>query len=153
MNPEQDLEKLIDRELRSLPAPAAPETLAPRVMAAIAARAALPWHRQTWFEWPRGWQIASAALTVAFLATLMTLAPWRALAEAEAVVRLAGQTRALVDGVGEIAGRILRIALPLWSVLAQQVLIYALAAVGVLMAAVAALGGAARQLVLKEIRS
>lgn len=153
MNPEQDLEKLMERELRSLPAPSAPETLAPRVMAAIAARAALPWHRRTWFEWPRGWQIASAVLTVAFLATLMTLAPWRALPDAEPVTRLVGQVRLFVDGVGETGGRVLRIAVPLWSALAQQYLIYALVGVGALTAAVVALGSAARQLVLKEIRS
>jgi hypothetical protein len=153
MNPEQDLEKLMDRELRSLPPPRAPETLAPRVMAAIAARAAPPWHRRTWFEWSRGWQVASAALTVAFLATLMTLAPWRALPDAEPVARLVGQARLFVDGVGETAERVLRIAVPLWSALARQFLVYALLGVGVLVAAVAALGGAARQLVLKEIRS
>jgi len=152
MNPEQDLEKLMECELRSLPSPRAPETLASRVMAAITAQAALPWHRRTWFEWPRGWQVASAALTVAFLAALMVLAPWRALAGADAVVQLVGQIKMLTASVGETAERILRIALPLWSAVAQQYLVCALAALGALAAAVAALGGAARQLVLKEIR-
>ncbi|MCX6909481.1 MAG: hypothetical protein NTY01_15765 [Verrucomicrobia bacterium] len=151
MNPEQDLEKLMERELRSLPPPRAPETLAPRVMAAITARATLPWHQRTWFEWPLGWQVASAALTVAFLAMLMMLAPWRALAGAKAVVQLVGQIKMLTASIGEIAERVLRIALPLWNALAQEYLIFALAVVTALAAAVAALGGAARQLVLKEI--
>jgi hypothetical protein len=153
MNPEQDLEKLMDRELRSLPVPRAPGTLAPRVMAAITARAALPWHRRTWFEWPRGWQVASAALTVAFLTALMTLAPWRALPDAEPVSRIVGQARVFVDNVGETGECILRIAVPLWSALAQQFLIHTLVGMGALVAAVVILGGAARQLVLKEIRS
>lgn len=153
MNWEQDLEKLMERELRSLPTPRALETLAPRVMAAIAAEVALPWHRRTWFEWPRGWQVASAALAVAFLAVLMTLAPWRVLAGADAVVALMDQVQTLMASIGEIAGRILRVALPLWNALAREYLVYALAIVAALVAAVAALGGAARQLVLREIRS
>lgn len=152
MNPEQDLEKLMERELQSLPSPRAPETFAPRVMAAITAQASLPWHQRTWFEWPRGWQAASAALTVAFLATLMAFAPWRALAGADVVVQLVGQVRLFVDGIGETAERVLRIALPLWSALAQQYLVFALVIVGSLAAVVAALGSAARRLVLKEIR-
>ncbi len=153
MNPELDLEKQMDRELRSLPAPRAPETLAPRVMAAIAAQTALPWHRRPWFEWPRGWQVASAALTVVFFAVLMVLAPWRTLAGEEVVARCAGQIEMWMAFITDNADRMLHIALPLWSTLAQQYLIYALAAAGTLMATVIALGSAARQLVLKEIQS
>jgi hypothetical protein len=153
MNPELDLEKQMDRELRSLPAPRAPETLAPRVMAAIAAQAALPWHRRPWFEWPRGWQVASAALTVAFFAVLMARAPWRALAGAGFVAQFADRVEMWTASMDDTADRMLRIALPLWSTLAQQYLIYALAAAGTLMATVIALGSAARQLVLKEIQS
>jgi hypothetical protein len=153
MKPEQDLEKMMEQELRSLPTPRAPETLAPRVMAAIATRAALPWHQRTWFEWPRGWQAASAALTVAFLAALMALAPWRALAGADAVAGFVAQIKVLTASAGETAGRVLRVALPLWNALAQEYLAYAFAFVAALVAAVAALGGAARQLVLREIQS
>jgi len=153
MNPEQDLEKLMECELRSLPTPRAPETLAPRVMGTIAARAALPWYRRTWFEWPLGWRVAAAALTVTFLVALMALAPWRALAGADAVAELVEQIKTSMAPAIEIAGRVLRVALPLWNALAQEYLVYAFAFVAALVAAVATLGGAARYLVLREIRS
>jgi hypothetical protein len=153
MKPEQDLEKRMEQELRSLPMPRAPETLAPRVMAAIAAQAALPWYQQTWFEWPRGWQVASATLTVAFLAALMMLAPWRVVAGADASAGFADQVQTVMASISETVGRFLRIALPLWNALAQEYLVCALAVVAALVAALAALGGAARQLVLREIRS
>lgn len=153
MNQEQDLEKMMERELRSLPAPRAPETLAPRVMAAIVARAPLPWHRRTWFEWPLGGRIASAALTVAFVAAMMTLAPCRALAGVDVVVGFMDRVQTLMAPISETAGRCFRVALPLWNALAREYLVYALAFVAALVAVVAALGGAARELVLREIRS
>ena len=54
MNPnhETELEALVDRELKSLPPLAAPPSLAPRILAALAARAAVPWYRRAWQEWP-----------------------------------------------------------------------------------------------------
>ncbi len=153
MNPDFDLEKQVDGALRSLPTPRAPRTLAPRVMAALAVRSALPWYRRTWFEWPRGWQAVSATLTVAFLATLAVVAPWRALAGAEWVLGITDGVQTLADSIAGTANRYLSIALPLWRALAQSYLLYALAVAGMLMTTVIALGGAARQLVLKEIQS
>jgi hypothetical protein len=70
MNSEPRLESLIDRELKSLPPLAAPDTLAPRVMAALAARAALPWYRRAWQTWPRAGQILSLAALAAVFAGL-----------------------------------------------------------------------------------
>ena len=54
------------RALRALPAPTAPPTLAPRVMAAVQARLAQPPAR-TWFEWPLRWRVSSVAAAVAML--------------------------------------------------------------------------------------
>ena len=61
-----DLERLIDRELRSLPAPRAPRTLLPRVMAAANEAANRPWYSRTWLQWPVGWQLASALVLFHF---------------------------------------------------------------------------------------
>jgi len=55
------------RALRAMPAPRAPRTLAPRVMAAVHARLAHPPAR-TWFEWPRVWKVASLSAAVGLLA-------------------------------------------------------------------------------------
>lgn len=54
MKPEPDprLEVLLGAELRQLPPVAAPASLLPRVMSAIAARARLPWWQRAWWDWP-----------------------------------------------------------------------------------------------------
>ena len=66
MNPDRSLESSIDHALKSLPPLAAPDSLLPRVLAALEARAARPWYRRAWQTWPRGGQVLSlAALTAA----------------------------------------------------------------------------------------
>jgi hypothetical protein len=48
----EELEKLIHRTLRSLPERTAPRSLEGRVLAAIDARASLPWWRRSYAQWP-----------------------------------------------------------------------------------------------------
>lgn len=60
--PFADLERRVDRELQRLPAPRAPHTLLPRVLAAVEAWVDRPWYTRAWFTWPLGWQVASVAL-------------------------------------------------------------------------------------------
>ena len=74
MNPD-DLERLTHRELHRLPAPRAPRTLLPRVMAAVEAWANRPWYTRAWFTWPLGWQVASAAALVLLVTGGVMLAP------------------------------------------------------------------------------
>jgi hypothetical protein len=61
-----DLERLVDRALADLPTPAAPPTLLPRVMHAIAAepQVSVRGRARSWFDWSRPAQAASAALVV-----------------------------------------------------------------------------------------
>jgi len=66
-----DLERAIDDALNALPAPRAPETLLPRVMAAVAARAVAPAYTRPWTMWPRIWQVASAAALAIVVAGLV----------------------------------------------------------------------------------
>ena len=49
---ENRLEMQIDRMLKRLPDWAAPQTLLPRLMAEVARRSTLPWHRRSWQTWP-----------------------------------------------------------------------------------------------------
>jgi hypothetical protein len=49
----QKLAELIHGELRQLPPVKAPATLAPRVLAAIEARANQPWWKKSWSDWPK----------------------------------------------------------------------------------------------------
>jgi hypothetical protein len=70
-----DLEQRVDRELRRLPAPRAPHTLLPRVLAAVEAWVNRPWYTRAWFTWPLGWQVASVALVAAAFIGLWLLPP------------------------------------------------------------------------------
>src|ERR1051326_3013940 len=67
MNPQYDknLETRIDRVLKGLPELAAPSSLAPRVVAALAARRALPWYRQPWPRWPVALRVATLVFLLA----------------------------------------------------------------------------------------
>ena len=70
-----ELERLIDGELRRLPAPRAPRTLLPRIMAAAEALQHRPWYSRAWLTWPLGWQVASAAVLVGMVAVGALLLP------------------------------------------------------------------------------
>ena len=70
-----DLEQKVDRELRRLPAPRAPHTLLPRVLAAVEAWVNRPWYTRAWFTWPLGWQVASVALLVPAVVGVWMLPP------------------------------------------------------------------------------
>ncbi|ACB74002.1 hypothetical protein [Opitutus terrae] len=65
----EELENLIHQTLRALPERRAPRSLEGRVLAAIAARQALPWWKQSFRAWPiavRGaFVVASCALVAA----------------------------------------------------------------------------------------
>lgn len=50
--PDAGLERLVDDALRALPPLQAPASLAPLVLAALRARAALPWWQRAWWDWP-----------------------------------------------------------------------------------------------------
>ena len=67
MQPEFDpkLEAIIDQELRKLPDVAAPQTLAPRVMARIRAREKKPWWQRSLWNWPLAAQAAFLVIALA----------------------------------------------------------------------------------------
>ena len=57
-----DLEHLIDRELKQLPVLRAPETLLPRVLAAAAGRRPARSWAAPWLDLPRRWRLATVAV-------------------------------------------------------------------------------------------
>ena len=70
-----ELGQRVHHELRRLPAPLAPDTLLPRVLAAVDAWARRPWYTRAWFTWPLGWQIASIVMLGLFAVGLWMLPP------------------------------------------------------------------------------
>jgi len=69
MKPEFDpqLESLLDAELKLLPPVAAPASLLPNVLSAIAARARLPWWQRAWWDWPLTAKAAFLLLALAIV--------------------------------------------------------------------------------------
>jgi hypothetical protein len=70
-----DQDHPVTERLRSLQPPRAPETLLPRVMAAVRAWAGKPWYERAWFTWPVQGQIAAVAVLVLIVAGLVTVWP------------------------------------------------------------------------------
>ena len=90
-----DLERLLDRELKYLPRPAAPRTLLPRVMAATTQARAPGLAASGWSTWSPGLQAAMVAgllLAIAGIAWLFLAPP----APVTDVTRAAGETAAVM---------------------------------------------------------
>lgn len=87
---EFDLERIVDRELKRLPAPRAPRSLAPRVMAAVAASRPVKWYARPWLMWPV-WMQAVSVIALAGLAA----GAWSLWNEAPVVAQRANQMAAV----------------------------------------------------------
>jgi len=138
----------LTRALRQLPEPRAPQTLAPRVMAAVYARLAHPPAR-TWFEWPRVWQVSSAAGVLAVLVGMVLVWPMAVALLQPAVDEMSARAVAVVHNAEltlSIAGVFFRavwfpLVVPFLAVV--TVMTIACATVGAMLDRVA-LGGASR---------
>jgi hypothetical protein len=62
---ERQLEAAVDRQLKQMPEWTAPATLAPRVLQAIQARAALAWYRRPLQNWPPAFQAVALVILLA----------------------------------------------------------------------------------------
>ena len=79
---ERQLEERIDCELKALPELQAPPALAGRILSAVTRRAARPWYRRSWQEWPVPVQAASVPVFLALGGGLC----WAAFALAQMLV-------------------------------------------------------------------
>jgi hypothetical protein len=144
MNP-ADLERLVDRELQRLPGPRAPESLLPRVMAAVEAAARRPWYRRAWFTWPVGWQMASVVLGVIALTALVLFLPnvTSAARQAPVVATVGGEVSAAAQQMDTVATA----ARVLWRALLAPVVPYAFGLVLLMCLACAVFGTVLNHLV------
>jgi hypothetical protein len=133
-----DLERLIDRELRSLPAPRAPRALLPRVMAAVDEAARRPWYSRTWLEWPVVWQLTSALVLIGVVAAGSVLLP-QVRAAVATLSFVAESTRDV-----EVTTSAMRV---LWRTLLAPVVPWALGLVTLMCAACAVFGTALNHVV------
>jgi len=136
-----DPRDLLHRALKALPAPRAPGTLLPRVMAAAEAR-----RRQTgprpWFTWPVEWR-AAATVAAAVVVGAAWLA-WPAITVVGGLVleRAAGalETRAAAAVPGSTAAA--HLAAVAWEMVVQPALGYVLVWIVVMCAVSVAIGAA-----------
>src|SRR4051812_7838352 len=70
MEHDPKLEAGLHQQLRALPDLHAPGTLIPHVLAALQARAALPWWQRPWSQWPQRAQLASCGWLAVVAAVL-----------------------------------------------------------------------------------
>ena len=130
-----DLESFVDRQLRRLPQPAAPDTLLPRVMAAVRAWSARPWYQRTWFTWPLALQIASLTLfVVGVIGAGLALPLGYVAMDHVAGTAVAAATRDVPDWSARVSAASAA-AQVVWHALVHPVLVYAAVVVCVLFAA------------------
>jgi hypothetical protein len=145
---DNDLERLAHRELQRLPAPRAPHTLLPRVMAAVETWAARPWYTRAWFTWPVGWQVASIAALVLVVGGAVILEPRVQATAAGALATI----RLLAGGVSDSAPveTTANSARILWRTLLEPLATYALVVVVLMFLACAVFGTALNQVVIER---
>ena len=155
--PPGDLEDVVDRALKELPAPRAPRTLLPRVMAAIASeRAGMAPARtpraQPWVTWPLAWQVASVAVVIALGLGAARLWPLAVSVVAFAAPTLAGDAlpriSAFAADAASSATTVASVTRIVWHALVQPFVVYLLVLILVMCAACATFGAALGRVVL-----
>src|SRR5688572_3359181 len=140
--PRADLEQLVHDELRRLPAPVAPRTLLPRVMAAVHAWAQRPWYERAWFTWPNGLQVLSVATVVGLLAGAAVIAPGVEQLVRDAVAsRASGPATAITSALGQAEAGVLA-ARALWRALGAPLVPYVFVVVALMCLACVTFGTA-----------
>lgn len=145
-SPEQ-LEQLVHRALRELPARRAPRALEARVLAELSRRAALPWWRKSFVHWPVPARAVFLLASVAVVKLVLMATVWAAAGFDAAQVQSAfaqpvawwGSAQVLVNATTSFCEVMLRSIPPLW-------LYGGLAFIATMYAALFGLGAAAYKL-------
>ena len=135
-----DLEHIVARELRALPALDAPHTLLPRVLAAVQAWSRRPWYSRAWFTWPVAGQIVSVtALSLLAVGGAMLLPAAHATA-GHATSTVSAGLNSEMSLVVERVVLTTNVAQVVWRALVEPVMPYAFALVVLMCVACAAFG-------------
>lgn len=151
MNPEQEsrLEAALDRELKSLPPLKAPASLAPAVLAVLAARARLPWWQRAWWDWP----VAAKAAFVILTLSVAGLVSGGSLFLGDNAVDYSSNLVERVSVLGlalDVAAPFIWVAHLVWYKMAQPFLLYALVGMGALYLTCVGVGTACYRYALKR---
>jgi hypothetical protein len=146
---------LLHAELHRLPAPAAPPTLLPRVLAAAQAWADRPWHARAWHTWPMAAQLAAlfVLVSVASLVAVGTPALTVALADSPAAP-LVSRLMAFTHDALAVRARLTTIVSAgevLWRTVVQPIAPFAFALLGIMCAACAACAAAIHRVTVGRV--
>jgi hypothetical protein len=114
------LERALNSALSGLPPRRAPGTLESRVLNELARRAALPWWRLGFAQWPAAARVAFVLICAALIAATIlggvsAFVEARSLSEVSALVlRWMQPFLALISSLGGLGGLLLRVIPPLW---------------------------------------
>jgi hypothetical protein len=143
-----DLEDVVDRALKGLPAPRAPRTLVPRVMAAVEAGRARKPRARPWLAWPLAWQVASVAVAIMLAVGMARLWPHAQGAVQQSVSPVLADASTSVAGIASKATTAASVIRIIWNAIVQPLVAYVLVLVLVMCAACAAFGAALGRVVL-----
>lgn len=138
----RELEALVDRSLKALPAPKAPRTLLPRVMAAVAAseQARVRKAHRPWFTWPLAWQAALIAAVVVLAAAGFALASYTSSGHGLPAPAAAAPLLSWASSVVEVADAAVSVVSIVWQTYLRPIVGYLLAWVVLMSAACATFG-------------
>jgi hypothetical protein len=114
------LERALNQALAGLPPRRAPGTLESRVLDELARRAALPWYRVAFAQWPAAARVAfvlicGGLIAATILGGVSAIVETRSLSEVSALVlRWMQPFLALIASVGGLGTLLLRVIPPLW---------------------------------------
>jgi hypothetical protein len=143
-----DLEDVVDRALKQLPAPRAPSTLVPRVMAAIETGRVRRSRARPWLSWPLAWQVASLAVIVVLAVGIARLWPGVQTVVQQTTSPVLGDVSTFLAGLASKASTAASVTRVIWNALVQPLVAYVLVLVLVMCAACAAFGAALGRVVL-----
>jgi len=143
------LASLLDAELKKLPPVKAPATLAPRIMAVLAARAHRPWWAHAWWDWP----LAAKATFILLALALLGAVGGGGIILDDGVTSYSQQMTerlAPVTSVGDTLLTLGNVVGLLWEKAAQPFLLHVLVAAGLLYLTCLGLGTACVRYALKR---
>jgi hypothetical protein len=107
------LERSIHRALRELPPRRAPATLQERVFAELERRAALPWWRKSFLQWPIAARVVFLFASFFFIKGALDVISWMLTSVQPAATRVEGIVHAL-GVVGEALTRLFQLVPSQW---------------------------------------
>ena len=146
-----ELETLVDRELKRLPMPRAPQTLLPRVLAAVQQWSRRPWYARAWLTWPLAWQLVSSVALILLIVGTVIVLPGALAAASGATSPFAAGVTSDMTGMWQRAAATFHASRIVWRATVEPLAVYVFALVTLMCMACAAFGTALNRVALGRV--